>query len=53
MNKHKLPGEVTFMPLNRLLSKEQQYPSTPVSNPEVHYERNDKMNHNDKQLVYD
>ena len=33
MNKHKLPGEVTFMPLNRLLSKEQQYPTTPVSNP--------------------
>ena len=47
MNKHKLPGEVTFMPLNRLLSKEQQYPSTPVSNPEVHFERNDKINHND------
>ena len=31
MNKHKLPGEVTFMPLNKLLSKEQQYPNSPVS----------------------
>ena len=32
MNKHKLPGEVTFMPLNKLLSKEQQHPTSPVSN---------------------
>ena len=31
MNKHKLPGEVTFMPLNRLQSKEHEYPSSPVS----------------------
>ena len=30
MNKQKLPGEVTFMPLNRLQSKEQEYPSSPV-----------------------
>ncbi|KAJ7385638.1 Structural maintenance of chromosomes protein 3 [Desmophyllum pertusum] len=28
MNKHKLQGEVTFMPLNKLLSREQQYPNT-------------------------
>ena len=31
MNKHKYPGEVSFMPLNRLQSKAQQYPSTSVS----------------------
>ena len=31
MNKHKLAGEVTFMPLNKLLSKEQQHPTSPVS----------------------
>lgn len=28
MNKQKLPGEVTFMPLNRLHVKEQNYPKT-------------------------
>lgn len=28
MNRMKLPGEVTFMPLNRLYSKELQYPET-------------------------
>lgn len=28
MNKHKYPGEVSFMPLNRLQSKAQQYPTT-------------------------
>ena len=31
MNKHKYPGEVSFMPLNRLQSKAQQYPTTSVS----------------------
>lgn len=31
MNRMKLPGEVTFMPLNRLYSKELQYPETSVS----------------------
>ncbi|XP_013782387.1 structural maintenance of chromosomes protein 3-like [Limulus polyphemus] len=28
MNRQKLPGEVTFMPLNRLIYKEVQYPNT-------------------------
>ncbi|KAG1659850.1 Structural maintenance of chromosomes protein 3 [Nymphon striatum] len=28
MNKMKLPGEVTFMPLNRMLVKDMQYPSS-------------------------
>ncbi|PSN38343.1 Structural maintenance of chromosomes protein 3 [Blattella germanica] len=31
MNRQKLPGEVTFMPLNRLHVKEQNYPQTNVS----------------------
>lgn len=31
MNKQKLPGEVTFMPLNRLNVREQDYPNDPVS----------------------
>lgn len=31
MNRMKLPGEVTFMPLNRLHAKDIQYPDTPVS----------------------
>lgn len=30
MNRQKLPGEVTFMPLNRLHVKEQNYPQTNV-----------------------
>lgn len=30
MNKQKLPGEVTFMPLNRLIVREQSYPKTEV-----------------------
>lgn len=31
MNKQKLPGEVTFMPLNRLTVKDIDYPHTNVS----------------------
>lgn len=31
MNKMKLPGEVTFMPLNRLFHKDIKYPDTQVS----------------------
>ena len=31
MNKQKLPGEVTFMPLNRLTVKDIDYPQTNVS----------------------
>jgi structural maintenance of chromosome 3 (chondroitin sulfate proteoglycan 6) len=30
MNRQKLPGEVTFMPLNRLHVKIQNYPETQV-----------------------
>jgi hypothetical protein len=30
MNRQKLPGEVTFMPLNRLHVKEQNYPQSNV-----------------------
>jgi len=30
MNKLKLPGEVTFMPINRLFSKDISYPETQV-----------------------
>lgn len=30
MNKQKLPGEVTFMPLNRLTVKDIDYPQTNV-----------------------
>lgn len=31
MNRQKLPGEVTFMPLNRLSVKDIDYPQTSVS----------------------
>lgn len=31
MNRQQLPGEVTFMPLNRLMYKDVQYPNTNVS----------------------
>ena len=31
MNKQKLPGEVTFMPLNRLAVRDMEYPQTNVS----------------------
>ena len=31
MNKMKLPGEVTFMPLNRLFTKDIKYPDTSVT----------------------
>lgn len=31
MNRSKMPGEVTFMPLNRLEVRDQQYPESPVS----------------------
>lgn len=30
MNRQQLPGEVTFMPLNRLVYKDVQYPNTNV-----------------------
>lgn len=30
MNRQKLPGEVTFMPLNRLHVKDMDYPKNPV-----------------------
>lgn len=33
MNKQKLPGEVTFMPLNRLIVRDQNYPKTEVGIP--------------------
>ena len=32
MNKQKMPGEVTFMPLNRLNFRDIDYPKSPVSN---------------------
>lgn len=32
MNRMKLPGEVTFMPINRLFSKDIAYPDSPVMN---------------------
>jgi len=32
MNRLRLPGEVTFMPLNRLDAQETYYPETPVIN---------------------
>lgn len=35
MNKQKLPGEVTFMPLNRLMVREQSYPKTEDAIPMV------------------
>ena len=31
MNRMHLPGEVTFMPLNRLENRDRQYPNTNVS----------------------
>lgn len=31
MNRLRLPGEVTFMPLNRLDAQETYYPETPVN----------------------
>lgn len=31
MNRSKMPGEVTFMPLNRLEVRDQRYPESPVS----------------------
>lgn len=42
MNKHKLPGEVTFMPLNRLQSKEHEYPSSPDALPMINKLRFDE-----------
>lgn len=42
MNKQKLPGEVTFMPLNRLQSKEQEYPSSPDALPMINKLRFDE-----------
>ncbi|XP_027039126.1 structural maintenance of chromosomes protein 3-like [Pocillopora damicornis] len=52
MNKHKLPGEVTFMPLNRLLSKEQQYPSTPDALPMINKLRFEEAFRPAMQLVF-
>ncbi|XP_071448386.1 structural maintenance of chromosomes protein 3 [Hetaerina americana] len=43
MNRQKLPGEVTFMPLNRLNVKQQQYPQTNDAIPMV-----SKLNYEEK-----
>lgn len=52
MNKHKLPGEVTFMPLNKLQSKEQQYPTTPDALPMINKLRFDEAFRPAMQLVF-
>ncbi|XP_071792675.1 structural maintenance of chromosomes protein 3-like [Asterias amurensis] len=36
MNKSKMPGEVTFFPLNRLENRETQYPESPDALPMLH-----------------
>ncbi|KAL9982920.1 hypothetical protein ACROYT_G005035 [Oculina patagonica] len=52
MNKHKLPGEVTFMPLNKLQSRDQQHPTTPDALPMINKLRFDEAFRPAMQLVF-